>query len=452
VLWVPVCWYFITTTRALSTWFGATHQRGTADIDVMSGSPLDRAVLTGLITVAGAVLINRREVLGKILRRNLWILGLLAYVFASALWAYFPEVSNRRAIRCAGTLLMVLVVLTEKDPIASIIVLLRRCYTVHLLLSVFTIRYVRDIGVSWSYDGMQEEWTGLAMHKNNLGQVAMSSGLFLSWRLMTVTGSSAAKIGDAVLLMTSLYLLRGSGTSHSMTSIAGFATGVGVLITLICFKDNVKQFGRYATLLAVLIGAIGITSYVIFELVGERPVEFVLGAAGRDDTLTGRTGLWSDLMANAAKHTLFGVGYGSFWVGPAGYELFPLPNWSSVTPGWRPLQGHNGYLDVYVELGLLGLALLLAVVIAALRSTHQTLCADFPAGCLRLTFLVAILLNNLTESSLLRGTHSLWFLFLLFALAGPPVTGRGALSETLVFNRHATRVSPRHPRPIPQAR
>jgi exopolysaccharide production protein ExoQ len=150
----------------------------------------------------------------------------------------------------------------------------------------------------------------------------------------------------------------------------------------------------------------------------------VLEATGRDLTLTDRTLLWADVLHNASKSPVVGVGFGAFWVGHIGYARYPLDNWSRKTPGWRPNEGHNGYIDVYVELGVIGVALLLIVIGVAFAGVLDDLQNDFELGSLRLVLLLSIVINNVTESTLLKGTYGLWFLFLLVAVKVPRLRRR----------------------------
>ena len=141
---------------------------------------------------------------------------------------------------------------------------------------------------------------------------------------------------------------------------------------------------------------------------------FALGveASGRDTTLTGRTELWEDILTIASDHPILGVGYGSFWIGDLGNNL-----WERHI--WKPGQGHNGYLDVYVELGIIGVFFLLLIIISSFRQIVWTLKSNFEYGRFRLVFLLVILLHNIAESSFLRGASNLWFIFLLVAINIP---------------------------------
>lgn len=421
-LLVPFIWFFIISTRSLSSWLGRTSIDSTSDPD-LSGSPMDRVLLTGLLVLGLWILKKRSARTSIILNRNKWVLALFLYMSLSICWSNFPEISARRAVRSAGTLVMVLLILTETDVLGAIRTLLRRLYLLHIPLSILAIKYIRTIGVVYSWDGVEEMWVGLAVHKNNLGQVAMCSGIVSAWQVLA---RWPAKIltPDLFLLLATLWLLRGSPNSHSSTAIGGFAVGCALLLGLQTVRRRNRELKKFALIGALLLLGLVPVVLVVSELAGTTAVNAALQASGRDMTLTGRTGLWQDILTNASKSPALGVGFGAFWVGHIGYDLYPLENWSRVTPGWRPNQGHNGYLDVYIDLGAIGLALTLAVLVSGFKGAIGDLRDNFELGRIRLTFLVSISMNNFTESSLLKGTHSLWFLLLLVAVNVPyPLQG-----------------------------
>ena len=422
-IWIPYVWLFIVSTRSLSSWLSRAAQDGTVVDPDLSGSPLDRGLLTFLIVLGLFVLGLRAKRTKTILGRNKWLVLLFLYMALSIIWSNFPAISFRRCFRSMGTLVMVLVALTENDPLGAMRALLRRLYLVHIPLSIVAVKYFRNIGVAYTHDGIEEMWVGLAVHKNNLGQVAMCSGLVSTWRILQNWAKKKLTL-DLLLFVLTLWVLHGSKNSHSSTAIIGFGVGAAALFGLQYLKRRVTQARRI-----ILAGTIAVTllapfAYFVFEAFDTTPVALMLEATGRDMTLTGRTGLWTDLLNNAAKSPVLGVGLGAFWVGKIGYAMYPLDNWSRVTPGWRPGQGHNGYIDVYVDLGVIGVVLVLLVVVSAFAGALDDLQNRFELGTLRLTLLLSIVMNNLTESSLLKGTHSLWFLFLLVAVNIPGASRR----------------------------
>ncbi len=143
-------------------------------------------------------------------------------------------------------------------------------------------------------------------------------------------------------------------------------------------------------------------------------------AVGRDETLSGRTALWSAVIERIGARPWLGYGYDAFWVrssaegGPA-VEL-------AEQIGWLARHAHNGFLDVAVDLGMIGLALLTVPLLACatrvfrdLRSGVRELERAWPG-----LFLVYWILSNLTESPLVRHDHLGWALYVsVFVSAGP---------------------------------
>jgi O-antigen ligase len=157
----------------------------------------------------------------------------------------------------------------------------------------------------------------------------------------------------------------------------------------------------------------------MFAAFDTTPVQMVVQATGRDMTFTDRNLIWTDVFNIASKQPIVGVGIGALWVGPIGFDLYPMPNWSRKTPDWRPEEAHNGYIDTYAQIGIVGLILLLIVIVRGFVGVLNDLQNDFPFGSLRLPLLLGIVFNNMSESSFLLGTHDLWFLFLLSAVNVP---------------------------------
>ncbi len=149
----------------------------------------------------------------------------------------------------------------------------------------------------------------------------------------------------------------------------------------------------------------------------------IIRAIGRDMTLTGRTEIWTDVFRIASQSPLLGVGYGAFWIG----RLANIP-WNE-NMSWVLGQAHNGYVDTYLQLGWLGIGLLMMVILSSSRKTIQSFSLRFEYGELRMIFFLVILFVNITESTFLRGEHSMWFLFLLTVLSVPYSNERKVITK-----------------------
>lgn len=414
-LWIPYIWLFFAATRTLSTWLYGSNREITSTAD---GSPADRLLMTALILVGLFVLWLRSDKVKRVLANNKWVVVFFAYLALSVVWSNFPGISVRRGIRSVGTIVMVLMVLTEPSAIQAVRVLLRRLYFVHIPLSVIVIKYFRSIGVVYNWSGVEEQWIGLTTDKNSLGQVAMCAGIFFVWQILQDWPKKKLTMNVPMLGLT-LWILRGSKNIHSSAAILGFVACVVVLFGFQLLRKRAANVKRY-----VLAGAIAALFtvplvYVGFSFFNTTPLQAVIKASGRDMTFTDRDLIWMDVMNNAAKSPILGVGIGAYWVGEIGYDKYPMPNWSAKTPTWRPEEGHNGFIDVYAELGIVGVVLFLIVIAYGLTGIFREIETNFSFGTLRLALLLGIIINNLAETSFLKGTHDLWFLFLLVVVSLP---------------------------------
>lgn len=133
---------------------------------------------------------------------------------------------------------------------------------------------------------------------------------------------------------------------------------------------------------------------------------------GRDGTLSGRTMLWQVLWDMNRQHFWQGCGYGAFWLNwkePSGYVWYMF--------SWEPSNAHNGYLDLWLQLGLVGLAIFMLSLSVNLLKAFAVLRKNgslekiFP-----LMFFVFLALNNITESSFLVQNSLFWVLYVAVSI------------------------------------
>jgi O-antigen ligase len=415
-LFWPLLWYVVAATRAVGVWLNIWGVPLPGGGDATDGSVVDRWFYLTLAIIGVRVLVRRQIAWRAIFRENAWLVALFAFMLLSVVWSDFPWVSFKRFIKSLSAVVMVLVVLTEPDPVAAIRAILRRCAYLFVPLSIITIRYFRNIGVQFDWFGESESWLGLATSKNTLGQIALASALCFIWEILRNRDEKHAwALVDYLYLAMSLYLLKGSDDSVSMTSVSVFALGLLIFTRLRFLRDRLFKVPWFLALLCLLI--FGTLSLLIVHTLRPFPQDSILGLVirtiGRDMTLTGRTEIWSDMLIIASKNPLLGVGFGAFWIG----RLANIP-WNA-TMTWVLGQGHNGYLDTYLQIGWIGTFLLTAAILAACPKIVRSFADNFEFGCFRMTFFVVILFVNITETTFLRGDHALWFLFLLAALSVP---------------------------------
>ncbi len=405
-LWIPTIWLMILSSRFISQWLGWGPALTSSD-DLMEGSPVDRVVFLGLILVAAGVLVKRRLSLGDLIRRNPWVFLFLFYEAMSVCWADYPFVAFKRWVKEIGNFMIVLVVLTEEKPIFALRVVLRRYAYVLIPLSVVLIKYFPELGTSYSDWTGAKMFTGVSHNKNYLGLICITSGVFLLWDIILKKqegggwGRGRNIYLNAVILAMVFWLIY---HANSATSSACLVVGVYVILATRTQsgRDRIRwlelPFMAGVTLMALNAFAAGFWG----DFMG--PVSSFFG---RDETFTGRTELWKDIL-HMDFNPLIGAGYNSFWAGPRMARL-----WAKHT--WMPFQAHNGYLEIYINLGLIGLSLLAAFILSVLKKVNRLIHSGDPFGRFQLAFLFVLLIYNITEAAFL-GLHPIWFLFILIAL------------------------------------
>lgn len=386
-LWIPTTWLMIAASRPLPEWF-INLNPGHAVIGNDSGSGVDELTF-GVLAVAGIVtLILRRFNYRVCLRRNVWLIVLLGYILLSALWADISLICLRRGIRELIAPLMAMVVISEVKPAQALAGMLRRTAYVLLPYSIVLIKYYPSIGVQYGRWSGILMWCGVTAQKNELGRLCAISCLFLIFALyrywkdrVRTPPIRAQATTDLLILILGMFLLIGS---HSATSLVSFILGSAIFFSFVLFRRLVLALPR----MLIFAGVLSLIAFgVATPFLGGSDVARFTSSLGRDSTLTGRTEVWASVLPERATRPLLGFGYGSFWT-DARRQMFDIPT------------GHNGYLDVMLELGEVGLLLYMAWLFSITRQIHSALRRDFSWASLGIAYLLVGLLYNTTESSL----------------------------------------------------
>jgi O-antigen ligase len=389
-LWIPVVWLFLAGSRPVSFWL---HMRmiGTSADDLLEGSPLDRAVITVLIGVALIVLFARGREVATLLRANGPILLFLCYCGVSILWSDFPDVAFKRFVRAFGDIAMVLVVLTDLRPSVAVEKILARASFV-----IFPLSILFEIGRG--YSGL-EYHAGLTTDKNMFGMISLILGLAAVWRFLMIFRDEERKyrigrlIARGAIVTMALWCI---WTAKSATSTACFIVGC----VLIFFA---RRWGRARkpALLHIFVASVVLLALYAAIL---NPNVGIAAAMGKDPTLTGRTDVWKTVISMAPS-PLFGAGFESFWLGPRLKKL-----WGIYV--WHPNEAHNGYIEVYLNLGWIGLSLLAIVLMAGYRRVVHRVRLYPDMGNLAMAYFVVAVVYSLTEAGF-RMFSLVWIAFLL---------------------------------------
>ncbi len=157
----------------------------------------------------------------------------------------------------------------------------------------------------------------------------------------------------------------------------------------------------------------------------------ILHALFGGDTFTGRTAIWDFAWSEFLTRPLAGFGFNGFW----GVGANAAATYSNNAFFADILQAHEGYLDILLETGLIGLVIFVALVLRTLRNCSRVICLR--GGTFFLAMTLFFVLHNFFESSIFRRFEPIWVLFLIVATAAAVErpNGQKALRH---FSREAT--------------
>jgi exopolysaccharide production protein ExoQ len=294
------------------------------------------------------VLVDYRQSLGNYLKFY-WIVafGLLACL--SVFWSAAPGVTARAGLQYLSHIVCALIAARTVSV---------RTLTLGVLTGVcLVVLYSLAFG-GYHYDPLDGNYSfvGAFSSKNLLGFFS-SLGIYFGFAALYILRER----GLWALLALVTFGLAGYAlvASQSATSIIATAATLAMLVgvrALLMFAPRTRK----TFFLVVLVAGL----FVVFVGLNAGGVDLLLGAFGKDSTLTGRTYLWGEGLAAWGQAPTFGVGYQAYWV--QGFsEAERL--WEEFYIGSRSgFHFHNTYIEVLVELGVVGLLLLALVLLRTL--------------------------------------------------------------------------------------
>lgn len=400
--WVPVAWIFIIASKLPSLWLG--FRAGSVAQAMEEGNPLDRTIDLVLILLAIAILISRSFQWDKLFTYNLALVAFIGFGLMSVFWSDFPFIAFKKWFRDLGNYLVILVVLSDPQPLESVRTVLRRLAYLLIPLSILLNKYYPQI--SKQYD----PWTGVGSFvgattsKNMLGALCLVSGLFFFWDIVTRWKERKERRTRRIQVVNFAFL----GMTAWLLSVSSSATSSVCLVIgcLVILATHSKLFQRHPGFVKTLIPLCFLLYLILafgFDLNGQ-----LASQVGRDPTLNERTVIWKTVLS-VQTNPLIGTGYESFWLGPRLMRV-----WQSV-PGIN--EAHNGYLEVYLNLGLIGVFLLTCLLVTCYRKICRLLKSCFDLASLSLALWTIVLFYNMTEAAF--RSQLMWIAFLLTAITVP---------------------------------
>ncbi|HZT87457.1 MAG TPA: O-antigen ligase family protein [Stellaceae bacterium] len=375
--------------------------------------PLDVYFGVGNLALEGFSIFSRTEVVlltiflvvtgflrrGEIMR-VLWlgwpVLLLVGIAFLSAFWAEAPLLVLRRsAVMMVSTLFAFYLVV--RCELGELVALLVRVFTVVAIASFAVMLISPSLGIDHAV-GQPNAWRGAFTTKNELAWAAALGVLLSAYGLWRGYGSRLVA-GVTLVASVILIVLANSMTIPFMLLSAAYAGTLAVSLR------RRTGLGAFAAIVLLVLGGVALVAMLANETQ-------VLAALNRSPSLTGRVELWRQALIYIEQRPWLGYGFGGFWRTDS-VEANHI--WAVI--GWDPPHAHNGWLELGLSLGLLGIVGAACLWFATLWRIFKLLLRGAVDHVpFALAFLGACFVENLTESALFRASDMGWLLFVYFFL------------------------------------
>jgi O-antigen ligase len=203
---------------------------------------------------------------------------------------------------------------------------------------------------------------------------------------------------------------------------------IGVVIaTYLCFASNSKTALGLAIISPLLAGLVLITRrrtgisvaiillsialcYVVLSNVSHFNMNWISDKLYGDPNLSGRIFIWDFVQSEIDRRPLLGWGYESFWLVPGSPAIADAPGWIKEMPN-----AHNGYYDTILNMGYIGLALLVAFIVATLHAMGRVADRHSARAWLVLSLALYVIVYNFLEATWMHGFEFEWLVFLILA-------------------------------------
>jgi O-antigen ligase len=239
-------------------------------------------------------------------------------------------------------------------------------------------------------------WQGLFTQKNLCAEATL---FLLTPALALPSGSRCGQILRASYIVLCLFLIvmSRSRTGWAMTA---FYLGLAVLL---------RVLGRFERREMLPLAALLSTAAASVVALAVAYPSLALALIGRSNNLTGRAQIWSGVTESILRRPLGGYGYNAFWLVLQGEASRVY-----TATGWVVTSAHNGFLNLGLELGFVGLALVGATFVQAIRHANA---AFYPGRSSYVDWCIGIvvltLIYNLDERTLMATQFLPWILYIV---------------------------------------
>jgi O-antigen ligase len=347
------------------------------------------------------LLVSRWRAILAIGRRQLWLVMMVCLALASTVWSQDAGITASRAAWFAVDTCFILW-FAGRFEWGDQMRLLMLTGTIGAVLSIVAVIAMPSRGLDAMHDGA---WQGVFYSKNHLAR-AMLFMLLPAFHLgMPKRAISALlRFGYIALLLFVIVM------SQSKTAI--------ILASFYCvYWSCLRIVTRFNALARIGLAALGILCLGVAAVLILPNLDALLRIFGSDSSLTGRTTIWAALVISVMKHMSLGYGYQAFWISGASEGTDAFARVYSLMH-FTMSYSHSGYLDVLLQLGLVGLSVIvLCLVRMTLRSWNLFQRAWSAEAAWATGVLVITILYNIDEVTFIQQGGLNWMIFVLASIS-----------------------------------
>ena len=301
---------------------------------------------------------------------------------SSTLWSAIPSISFRRGTFLLLSTLIAYYFTVEYEPEEQIKIL-AVVGSIAALGTILVAVFLPQYGVDQIYH--QGEWRGFYFQKNICAGAML---LFAAPLFGLKRGSS--RILFTIYGLGVLFVLAMTQCRNGWVVAVAVTLLMGVLRLLSRFQAEDR---RALFVIGVLFAPV--CAWIVWAMSGT-----LLSMLGRDATFTGRTGIWETAMAGIIARPVLGYGYHAFWEALYGEVV--------------STHAHNGFLQLALDLGLIGVALFLLSLLMAIRDVATCLRSDRPAYVdWYIATILVVVFFSMSEPFLVTDRTLTWVLYVV---------------------------------------
>ena len=361
--------------------------------DIVIVNPRNQIIFGSLYFLALICLLPKSRLVLSFIKNEKFLSLFILWSLLSVFWSDYPVVSFKRWAQLIGNIIVLLAAIVHFSSVDDALRYFKLIFYVFMPLNLLAVLFIPD-AIQWHFPA----WRGITAHKNHLGQVSLMSLIF--WTYSFYQGNMRNRAIAVIYMCLSLILLMGSRSATAiLTTVMLF-----FIVVLVAANRHI-----FRPVVGPLLSSLFFTAFFIFLI----PI-FYLGLDlfmsfpelfGKDATFSGRTDLWATIFDGIKTHLLNGCGFGGFWV----VGSTPVESLYSIFT-WLPNQAHMGYLDIINETGIIGFVILTLMLI-----NYFVNLSKFEGSHFWKWFIIAALVLNLMESSLMSYTRSITSILFLYS-------------------------------------